>query len=600
MPSTPSTPPTDPATANTAPTGKSDAAASRGRRSSGPDRTGSYDVEFTGLDRDGKLVFAGLMLGMFVASVSQTIVGPAMPRIVADLGGLDYYNWVITAAMLVSAVVVPIAGKLSDMYGRKGLYLAGLGIFMTGTILAGLSGGFWFLVFARAVQGLGMGILMPLSQTIIGDIIPPRQRGKYQGLMGTVFAVSSVAGPLVGGTVTDNFGWRSLFFLTLPLGILAFAFIVRFMRLDFTAQPARIDVWGMATLTPALVLGLLATTWAGSTYAWTSPVILGMFAASIVLLVAFVLIELKVESPLVPLSMLRDPVVALSIAASFLISVAMFGAIVYIPVYAQGAMGVSATDSGAILIPHTLSMMLVGIVIGLLVSRFGRYKAFMLTGGLLLVVGYGALAMVRFDDTPWHLVIPMLVTGIGLGMTVQLYTLAVQNAVPQSELGIATASLQFARNLGSTVGTAVLGALMSASMAGSIASHLPDGADAAAADLDASSVLDPSALADLPPAVADAIREGLADAISTVFIAIVPVAALALLLTVFIAERPLRTTLQKREPRTTTGSVPAIGAEDGWDENERQELDAVRSSAPTGTDASEPTRDTETAGSRQA
>lgn len=194
----------------------------------------------------------------------------------------------------------------------------------------------------------------------------------------------------------------------------------------------------------------------------------------------------------------------------------------------------------------------------------------------------------------------MLITGIGLGMTVQLYTLALQNAVPQSELGIATASLQFARNLGSTVGTAVLGALMSASMAGSIASHLPDGADAAAADLDASSVLDPSALADLPPAVADAIREGLADAISTVFIAIVPVAALALLLTIFIAERPLRTTLQKREPRTTTGSVPAIGAEDGWDENERQELDAVRSSAPTGTDASEPTRDTETAGSRQA
>lgn len=526
---------------------------------------GVSEVAFTGLDRSGKLVFAGLMLGMFVASLSQTIVAPAMPRIVADLGGLDYYNWVITAAMLVSAVVVPVVGKLSDMYGRRTFYLAGLAIFMVGSVLSGMSTGFWFLVFARAVQGLGMGILMPLSQTIIGDIIPPRQRGKYQGLMGTVFAVSSVAGPLVGGTVTDSVGWRWLFYLTLPLGVVAFAFILRFMKLDFTPQPARIDVWGILTLSPALVTGLLAITWGGSTFAWSSPVIIGLFVASAALLVAFVLIELRAESPLVPLSMLRIPVVALAISASFLIAVAMFGAIVYIPVYAQGVMGVSATESGLVLMPHTLAMMGVGIVVGLAVSRWGRYKTIMLVGASLLVLGYGALSLVSPHDTPWHLVVPMAVTGVGLGMSVQLYTLVIQNAVPQSQLGVATAALQFARNLGSTVGTAVLGTVMSLGMTRAVGEQLPEGADSS---VSASSVLDPEALAGLPAATAQAIRDGLGEALGTVFITIVPFAVIALVLTIFIRELPLRTTLQKREPRTTTGSVPAIGAEDGWGQDE--------------------------------
>ena len=531
------------------------------------------NVTFDGLDRGGKLVFAGLLLGMFVASISQSIVGPAMPRIVAELGGLDYYNWVITASMLVSAMVVPIIGKLSDMYGRKGFYLAGLLIFMSGTAFAGIALNFWMLVAARAVQGLGMGILMPLSQIIIGDIVPARQRGKYQGLMGTAFAVSSVAGPLIGGSVTDAFGWRYLFYLALPLGVLAFVFILRFMRLDFTARHAKVDIAGISTLIPAMLLGLLATTWAGSEFSWTSPVILGMFAISIAFLVAFVMIERRAEEPLVPLGMLRNPIVALSIISSFFISVAMFGAVIYIPVYAQGVMGASATISGMIMMPHVLVMMGTGIITGFLVARVGKYKPFLIAGTLVLLAGNVMLAFVGPQNTPWYLTAAMLIVGLGLGLTVQLFTLVVQNAVPQSDLGVATAALQFTRNVGATLGTAVLGTVMSAAMVRSVAQHVAElPADQAdhARGIDAGSVLDPSVLDSLPDAVAVAVRQGLAEAIGLVFIIVVPVAVAAFIPTLFLRQIPLSETLQRREPRPTTGSLPAIGTEDGDDYEQQQ------------------------------
>ena len=542
----------------------------------------THTPAFTGLDTQGKLVFVGLMLGMFVASLSQTIVGPAMPRIVAELGGVEHYSWIATATMLVSAVSVPVIGKLSDLYGRRWFYLGGLGVFMVGSILAGLSQGFWFLVFARAVQGLGMGALMPLSQTIIGDIIPPRQRGKYQGIMGAVFGVTSIAGPLIGGFVTDHLGWRWLFYLTLPIGVAAFVFILRFLHLERSEQRGRVDYAGILTLTPGLVLALLATTWGGGDLAWTSPVILGMYAAAAVLLAAFVVIETKVEEPLLPMHLLLRPVVALSVAASFAIAVAMFGAIIYIPVYAQGVMGVSATESGMILIPQSVAMILTSIVVGLLISRTGRYKGFLIAGGIVLVLGYGMLAGLEYGDTQWHLTATMIVIGLGLGMSMQVYTLVVQNAVARRELGTATAAIQFFRNIGSTLGTAVLGTVMTASMSTSLSDRIAalpaeDLAEltTAGSTLDASglenAVLDPSALADLPDLLVTPLRQGMSDAMHLVFLAALPFAALALLLSLFIKQVPLRETVDSAE-ELAARTAADVAAELGGTGTEPEEL----------------------------
>lgn len=500
--------------------------------------------EFSGLDRQGVLVFIGLMLGMFVASISQTIVGPAMPRIVAELGGMEHYSWIATAAMLTSAVVVPIVGKLSDMYGRRTFYIGGLVIFMLGSVLAGVATNFWFLVFARALQGAGMGTLMPLSQTIIGDIIPPRQRGKYQGFMGATFGISSIAGPLLGGWVTDTFGWRYLFYLALPVGIVALVFLLRFMHLPRHSSPGKLDIAGILTLTPGLVIGLLAISWGGNTYEWNSLTIIGMLAASVALLATFVWIETRASNPLLPLGMLRDASVSLSILASFCIAVAMFGAIIYIPVYAQGVLGVSATDSGAILIPLNFMMIVSSILTGLLITKTGNYKVLLVVGGVVMVAGYVLLSMLSADSTMLDLTLAMLVIGMGLGLSMQTYTLVVQNAVDRTELGVATAAVQFFRNVGSTIGIAVLGSIMSSSMVTKIQEHLPPqvrghmpkGGGGAA------SVLDPEKLQALPGPIAEAIRAGMGDAMHLVFLAAVPFVVIALALSLFIKQAELRST----------------------------------------------------------
>lgn len=522
---------------------------------------------FTGLDRQGKLVFVGLMLGMFVASLSQTIVGPAMPRIVGELGGIEHYSWIATAAMLVSAVSVPVVGKLSDLYGRRWFYLGGLAVFMIGSVLAGMAQGFWFLVFARAVQGLGMGTLMPLSQTIIGDIIPPRQRGKYQGIMGAVFGVTSIAGPLIGGVVTDHLGWRWLFYLTLPIGVAAFIFITKFLHLEKSEQHGKVDYWGIVTLTPGLVIALLATTWGGGTYAWTSPVILGMYAIAAVFLIAFVIIETKVEEPLLPMHLLLRPIVALSVAASFAIAVAMFGAIIYIPVYAQGVMGVSATQSGMILIPQSVAMILTSIVVGLLISKTGRYRPFLIVGGIIMVIGYVLLVALEYGDTQWHLTLAMIVIGLGLGLSMQVYTLIVQNAVARRELGTATAAIQFFRNIGSTVGTAVLGTVMTASMTTSISEQIAALPAEDLAALQASggadmtglenAALDPSALSQLPDILVEPIRMGMGEAMHMVFLTAVPFAVIALVLSLFIKHVPLRETVESADELAAQPGVDA-------------------------------------------
>ncbi|WP_083190642.1 MDR family MFS transporter [Serinicoccus hydrothermalis] len=500
------------------------------------------------LDREHKIVFASLMLGMFVASISQTIVGPALPQIVADLGGMAHYSWVATAAMLVSAVVVPVVGKLSDLYGRKTFYLAGLVIFMVGSVVSGLAGSFWMLVAGRAIQGAGMGTLMPLSQTIIGDIIPARQRGKYQGLMGAVFGVTSVAGPLAGGVITDHLGWRWLFFTILPVGLLALAFVARYMHLPHQRREAKIDVAGIITLSVAMVSILLATSWGGTTYPWVSAQVLGLYAVGLVGALAFVAVELRASEPLLPLRLFRNSVFSWSNVAGLGVAMVMFGSIIYIPVFAQGVLGVDATQSGLILMPMMLGLIVMGILTGLLVTRTGHYKPFMLTGIAIMALGVFLLTRLSETSSAWALFGSMAVVGVGLGMAMQQYTLVVQNVVARRDLGVATATTQFSRNIGSTVGIAVYGSIMTGGLGAAVAAHLPasmrDQAAQQASGMDVGSVLDPSSLGNVPPVVEEALRAGLADQLHNAFMIGLPILVLVFIATAMIKHVPLRETLE--------------------------------------------------------
>jgi EmrB/QacA subfamily drug resistance transporter len=493
------------------------------------------------------VIFVGLMLGMLVAAVSQTIVSPAMPVIVSELGGIEHYSWIATSALLVSAVTVPVIGKLSDVYGRRGFYIAGLVVFMLGSILAGAAQGFWWLVAARAVQGFGMGTIMPLSQTIIGDIISARERGRYMGYIGAVFGVASIAGPLAGGWITDNFSWRWLFYVNLPFGVAALAFILAYLHIPHVPRRHKLDYAGFVALPIALVAVLLATTWGGTTYPWGSWQIVSLYAAGVVVLIGFLVNEYYAAEPVLPLRLWKNSVFTLSNVSNMTIAMTMFGAIFFIPVYAQGVIGVNVTNSGAVLIPLTASMIVVSIVVGRLITRTGRYKGFMLAGLLVMAGGYFLLTRLEYGSTQTDLTLDMIVVGLGLGAVLQTYTLVVQNATSRGDLGVATSATQLSRSMGATVGTAVFGTIMTNGMRTEIPKHLPAQAlrGPQAAELSDGSgvgaVLDPNTLGQLPDAVATGIREGLAAAMHPVFVAGLPIIAIALVATLFIKELPLRT-----------------------------------------------------------
>jgi EmrB/QacA subfamily drug resistance transporter len=492
------------------------------------------------------VIFVGLMLGMLVAAVSQTIVSPAMPVIVSELGGIEHYSWIATAALLVSAVTVPVIGKLSDIYGRRSFYIAGIAVFMVGSILAGAAPGFWWLVAARAVQGFGMGTIMPLSQTIIGDIISARERGRYIGYIGAVFGVASIAGPLVGGWITDNFSWRWLFYVNLPFGVAALAFIVVYLHVPHAPRRHKLDYVGFAALPLALVAVLLATTWGGTTYPWDSWQIISLYAAGALVLIGFLVNEYYASEPVLPLRLWKNSVFTLSNVSNMAIAMCMFGAIFFIPVYAQGVIGVDVTNSGAVLIPLITSMIVVSIIVGRLITRTGRYKEFMLAGLLIMAGGYFLLTRLEYGSTQTDLMLDMIVVGLGLGAVLQTYTLVVQNATTREDLGVATSTTQLSRSLGATLGTAVFGTIMTNGMKTEIPKHLPQALQGPqAAKLSdgggVRAVLDPNTLGQLPDTVATGIREGLAAAMHPVFVAGLPILTVALVATLFIKALPLRT-----------------------------------------------------------
>ena len=413
------------------------------------------------------LTLGAVMLGMLLSSLDQTIVGTAMPKIVNDLNGFQRYSWVITAYLVASTAMMPIFGKISDIFGRKWLYMLGIATFLFGSMLSGLSQSMEQLIVFRAIQGLGAGMMTPIAMAIIGDIFPPAERGKYQGLIGAVFGLAVIVGPQLGGFITDNIGWRWVFYVNLPVAILAFT-VVFLVFPSHTAMHKRhsIDWLGSAALIGSVVPLLMALS-LGSTnpdnsnsYAWTSPQIVGLFALAIVFGGAFLFIQSRADEPTIPLGLFRNRIFNVSMIIVFLTSMGMFGAVLYIPLFVQDVLMQSATNSGLVLTPMMVGVILVSIISGYLMSRTGHYKILAIVGTFGVLVGLYLLSTMTVSTDNGTLVRFMIVLGLGLGTSMALFTIVVQNAFPVDRLGVVTASLAFFRSIGGAVGVAVLGSAM--------------------------------------------------------------------------------------------------------------------------------------------
>jgi EmrB/QacA subfamily drug resistance transporter len=510
-----------------------------------------------GVNRAVLAVFSGLMLGSLIASLNMTLVAPALPTIVSELGGLADYSWIPISAMLASTIVVPVAGKLSDVYGRKPLYMTGIVVFAVGSALSGLAPNFWFLVFARFVQGAGMGFLMPLSQAIIGDIISPRERGKYQGMMGASFGLASIVGPAAGGFITEHYSWRWLFFVNIPFAVLTLIVVAMFMHVPNERRKHKIDVAGSVTLSSGVTAGLLATVWGGTQYAWDSWQIVGLYGAAAVLLAAFVWFETRAEEPVLPLYLFKSSIFTFSNVASIGVAMSMFGAIFFLPVFVQGVIGNSVTNSGAILVPMLVAMILTSIASGQFISRTGRYKMPLVIGMVLMGAGYYLLTQLDVNATNEQVVVAMILIGLGLGVSMQTYTLVVQNSVSREDMAVATSTTQLSRSIGAAIGLAILGTILTQGLNSAFPKYLPPSAFQklhASGASSAGAVFDPTQLANLPPAIAAGIRHALADGLHPVFLVGLPIIAIALIATLLIREVPLRQTVHVTAGRRGQGS----------------------------------------------
>jgi EmrB/QacA subfamily drug resistance transporter len=520
------------------------------------------------------IVMAGTMLGLFTSAMDQTVVSTSMPKIIADLGGFGLFSWVGTGFMLASTATVPVVGKLTDIYGRKPFYMAGIFILILGSALCGSAQNVEQLIAFRVVQGLGAGMIMGIAFAILGDVFTPAERGRWAGLMSGVFASASIVGPFIGGTLTDEVHWRWVFYVNLPLGAIALTVLALGMPNIRPPTRSSLDYRGIVLLLAAIVPMLLAFSWAGSRYEWLSPQVIGLLTWAGACLIIFTYAELRTDEPLLPMSLFRDRIFAVAALVTFISGIAMMGSFFYIPLFVQGVIGASATNSGIVLIPMMIAMAIASAISGQLMSRLGRYRIQGIVGLALMVVGAALLSQLDVNSTRRDVTYAMVIFGIGLGTSMPIFMLAVQNAVPYRFMGISTSTMQFLRSVGGTFGVAIMFSLIQSGYHGRLTSAVPPQARDNPQIRDA--LDDPLFIQDtqafervrqsfsafggqgeaLFADTIDGVRESLAVGIADAFMLAVFILITALAISVFMREIPLRKAHYTAEERESAGSLP--------------------------------------------
>jgi EmrB/QacA subfamily drug resistance transporter len=501
------------------------------------------------------IAFSGLVMAMLLAALDSTIVSTALPTIVSELGGLEHLAWVVTGYLLAQTIVTPIYGKLGDLYGRKIVLQSAIVLFLIGSALCGLSRNMTQLILFRAVQGLGGGGLNVTTQAVVGDIVAPRERGRYQGIFGAVFGLASIAGPLLGGYFTTHLSWRWIFYVNLPLGIIAL--IVLAVTLPSIARRAvrAIDYTGAALLAVVLSAVTLVSDLGGTAYAWSSPMMVGLITVSVLALVFFALVERRAREPVLPLHLFRQRTFVVTSAIGLIVGFALFGSVTYFPLYLQVVKGVSPTASGLEMLPMMAGMLVTSIASGQLISRTGRYKVFPVLGTLVMTIGLFLLSRLSPSSSNTTAALLMLVLGVGLGMVMQVLVIAVQNAVEYRDLGVATSGATLFRLIGGSLGTAILGAIFAARLSENLVGLLPAGA----ATGPSAQNMNMQALLRFPPAVRAAYSQAFTASLATVFFVATLVCAVGFVLCWLLPERPLRATVAANARNTGNEAGEAFG-----------------------------------------